>query len=122
MKSNKILYISILSFFVCFCIYYFEPMHQSVETIDELIGENLDFANKIYFKSEADETTKINLNNNLNEFQGGILSKKSMLLDSIVYQYTWNFYTHKKTIWIGKTNENKYQIIDAIRYKNNVKF
>lgn len=122
MKRNKILYISIILVFVCFCIYYFEPMYKPVETLDELIGENLDFANKIYFKSEADEITKININNNLNEFQGGILSKKSILLDSIVYQYTWNFYSHKKTIWIGKTIENKYQIIDAIRYKNNVKF
>lgn len=97
-------------------------MHKPVETLDELIGENLDFANKIYFKSEADEKNIINLNNNLNEFQGRILSKKSILLDSIVYQYTWNFYTHKKTIWVGKTIENKNQIIDAIRYKNNVKF
>lgn len=122
MKRNKILYISIILVFVCFCIYYFEPMHKPVETLDELIGENLDFADKKYFKSEADEITKININNNLNEFQGGILSKKSILLDSIVYQYTWNFYSHKETIWIGKTIENKYQIIDAIRYKNNVKF
>jgi hypothetical protein len=97
-------------------------MHKPVETLDELIGKNLDYANNVYFKSEADVTIKININNNLNEFQGGILSKKSILLDSIVYQYTWNFYTHKKTIWIGKTIENKNQIIDAIRYQNNVKF
>jgi hypothetical protein len=97
-------------------------MHKPVETLDELIGKNLDYANNVYFKSEADETIKININNNLNEFQGGILSKKSILFDSIVYQYTWNFYTHKKTIWIGKTIENKNQIIDAIRYQNNVKF
>jgi hypothetical protein len=97
-------------------------MHKPVETLDELIGKNLDFANNKYFKSEADETIKININNNLNEFQGGILNKKSILTDSIVYQYTWKFFTHKKTIWVGKTIENKYQIIDAIRYKNNVKF
>jgi hypothetical protein len=97
-------------------------MHKPVETLDELIGKNLDFVNKIYFKSEADETTKININNNLNEFQGGILNKKSILIDSIVYQHTWKFFTHKKTIWIGKTIENKNQIIDAIRYQNNVKF
>ncbi len=41
---------------------YFDPFHKSVETIDILIGKKLDFANKFYFKSVADETVTFNFN------------------------------------------------------------
>jgi hypothetical protein len=58
----------------------------------------------------------------LNELNGGVLDKKEFFTDSIVKVYTWDFLNHKKTIWIGKARKMESQIIDAIRYKNNVKF
>ncbi|AWM14728.1 hypothetical protein DI487_13250 [Flavobacterium sediminis] len=103
-------------------IWYFDAFHEPVETIDDLIGKNLDFANKVYFKSEADEITSFNINNSLNEFQGGIVNKKSIITDSIVYQYTWKYLNHKETIWVAKTKKQDLEIVDAIRYKKNVKF
>jgi hypothetical protein len=103
-------------------ILYFDPFHKPVETIDILIGKNLDFANKTYFKTEADESVSFNINSELNEFRGGVLSKKSLIKDSIIHQYTWNYLNYKKTIWVAETQTQKFQIIDAIRYKSNVNF
>jgi len=114
-----------LIFFIGFSIVgilYFDPFHKTVETIDILIGKNLDFANKLYFKTEADEKVTFNINSKLNEFQGGVLNKKSIITDSIIHQYTWNYLNYKKTIWVAKTQIQKFEIIDAIRYKNNVNF
>jgi len=102
--------------------WYFDFLNEPVETIDELVGHNYDYANKMYFESAPDKYYTININNNLNEFDGGILNRKDILTDSIVYVYTWEFVNHKETIWVGKTEKLKSQIIDAIRYKNSVKF
>lgn len=102
--------------------WYFDILHEPVETIDELIGKNYDYAIKFYYRKEPDNQYKININANLNEFEGAIYDKKSILKDSIVQVYTWTFMNHKETIWVGKTRLMKSEIIDAIRYKNTVRF
>ncbi len=102
--------------------WYFDIWHKPVETIDELIGKNFDFAQKIYFKTDPDSHYKISINDNLNEFDGGIYNEKSTLKDTVVHVYTWTFINHKQTIWVGETETMKNEIIDAIRYKNSVQF
>jgi len=102
--------------------WYFDILHKPVETIDKLIGKNFDYANKLYYKTEPDSHYQININDNLNEFDGGIYDKINKLDDSIVHVYTWTFMNHKETIWAGKTRTMKSEIIDAIRYKNSVRF
>lgn len=102
--------------------WYFDIWHEPVESIDELIGQNYDFAHKIYFKADPDNQYTVNIKDNLNEFEGGALKVKEILTDSVVHVFTWNYTTHKKTIWIGDTKYMKSQIIDAIRYRNNVRF
>ena len=102
--------------------WYFDIWHESVETIDELIGKNYDHAHKMYFQTDPNRQYKVNVNDNLNEFDGGILNKKEILADSIVHVFTWDYTTHKKTIWVGRTEKLESQVIDAIRYSNNVRF
>lgn len=102
--------------------WYFDLWHKPVEKIDDLIGLSFDDANKIYFKSKPDNHYELNINNDLNEFDGGILNQKEILKDSIIHVYTWEFETHNKTIWVGDTKKMKSQIIDAIRYNNKVLF
>jgi hypothetical protein len=102
--------------------WYFDFWHEPVETIDKLVGKNYDHAHKMYFQTDPDRQYKVNVNENLNEFDGGILNKKEILTDSIVHVFTWDYTTHKKTIWVGRTEELESQVIDAIRYKNNVQF
>ena len=102
--------------------WFFDIWHKPVETIDKLIGKNFDYANKQYFKSEPDKHYQININENLNEFDGGIYSKKNILKDSLVQVYTWTFMNYKETIWVGETSKMKNEIIDALRYKNSVRF
>jgi len=102
--------------------WYFDIWHEPVEPVNELIGKNYDYAYKVYFQTEPDKQYKLNVNDNLNEFDGGILNKKEILTDAIVHVFTWELMTHKKTIWVGQTEKLKSQVIDAIRYKNNVQF
>ena len=102
--------------------WYFDLFHKPVESIDELVGNNYDYAHNQYFGTAPNNQYKINVNKGLNEFDGGILNKKRNLTDSLVYVYTWVFINHKKTIWVGKTNKANKEIIDAIRYKNDVQF
>lgn len=102
--------------------WYFDIWHKPVETIDELVGENYVYAHKVYFQADPDEHYTININDRLNEFNGGVYNKKSILTDSIVEVFTWNSLNHKKTIWVGNTEELNGEIIDAIRYKNSVSF
>jgi len=102
--------------------WYFDFWHEPVETIDELVGKSYDHAHKMYFQTDPDKQYKVNINENLNEFDGGILNTKEILTDSIVHVFTWDCTTHKKTIWVGRTEELESQVIDAIRYKNNIQF
>lgn len=102
--------------------WYFDIWHEPVEPIDELIGKNYDYAHKIYFQKDPDRQYKVNVNDNLSEFDVEILNKKEILNDSIVHVFTWDFTTHKKTIWVGRTEKFQNQIIDAIRYGNTVRF
>ncbi|PZX46320.1 hypothetical protein [Algoriphagus chordae] len=102
--------------------WYFDIWNEPVETIDELIGQNYDYAHKMYFRTDPDRNYTINVNHNLNEFDGGILNEKKILTDSIVHVFTWDYPTHKMTIWVGQTEKMESQVIDAIRYSNNVQF
>lgn len=102
--------------------WYFDIWNEPVRSIDELIGQNYDYAHKMYFQSDPDGYYTINVNGSLNEFDGGILNKKETLTDTIVHVYTWEFMTHKKTIWIGRTENLESQVIDANRYSNSVQF
>ena len=102
--------------------WYFDIWHRPVETIDELIGKNYDYAHKVYFQTDPDENYTININDNLNEFDGGIYEKKTNLTDSLIDVFTWKSINHKKTIWIGNTHKQNNIVIDAIRYKNGVQF
>jgi hypothetical protein len=103
-------------------ISYFDPFHKSVETIDILIGQNFDYAHKMYFNTDPDDHYQIKINDNMNEFHGGILTKINLITDNTVQVYTWNSFNYKSTIWVAATKNNRYEIIDAIRYKNNVRF
>lgn len=103
-------------------VWYFDILHESVETIDELIGQNYEYAQKSYFETDPDSHHTVNINEDLNEFDGGILNKKEILKDSIVHVFTWEYLTHKKTIWVGQTDKIENQILDAIRYKRNIQF
>jgi len=122
--KHKALIISVTSFFllVIGLSWYFDLFNNSVETIDTLIGKDYDFACEKYFKEKPNTHYTINVNHSLNEFDGGILNRKIILTDSIVDVYTWVYFNHKKTIWVGQTLTLKRQIIDATRYKNNVQF
>lgn len=102
--------------------WYFDIWNKPVQTIDKLIGQNFDYAHKRYFQKDPDKQYSININDNLSEIDGGILNEKEILTDSIVHVYTWDFTTHKKTIWVGQTEKMELQIIDAIRYSNKVQF
>ena len=102
--------------------WYFDIWNKPVETIDELIGKNYDYAHKMYFQTDPDRQYKVNVNHNLNEFDGGILNQKEILTDSIVHVFTWDYMTHKKTIWVGRTKKLESQVIDAIRYNKDVRF
>lgn len=101
---------------------YFGIWHEPVEKIDKLIGQNYEYASEKYFRTEPDNQYVVNINKNLSEFDGGILNQKEILEDSIVHVFTWEFENYKKTIWVGDTKNMKSQIIDAIRYKDNVIF
>lgn len=103
-------------------IWYMDIWHKPVETIDQLIGKNVDYADKIYYQTRPDHHRQININHTLNEFDGGIYNKRTQLKDSIVHVYTWTFMNHKETIWVGATSSMKGEILDAIRYKNSVRF
>lgn len=103
-------------------VWYFDIWHKPVEKIDSLIGQNFDFAHKLYYKTDPDNHYQININDNLNEFDGAIYNMKNNLKDSIVHVYTWTYLNHKQTIWVGKTETMENEIIDAIRYKNGVRF
>ena len=70
--------------------WYFDIWYDSVETIDELIEKNYDYAHKMYFQTDPNRQYKVNVNNNLNEFDAGILNKKEILTDSIVDVFTWD--------------------------------
>jgi hypothetical protein len=122
MNKKGLLTALALSVIVIGSLWYFYIFRKPVETINSLIGKDYDYACNIYFKKSPDVSYNININHNLSEFDGAILNSKNLLTDSIVNVYTWTYSNHKKTIWVGQTSKMKNQIIDAIRYKNNVRF
>ena len=102
------------------CYFYFQ--NKPVETIDELIGQNYDYAHKMYYKTDHSDFYAINVNQELDEFDGALLHKRSILEDSIVHVYTWSFFDRKETIWVGKTERMAYEIVDAVRYSDSILF
>ncbi len=102
--------------------WYFDIGHKPVETIDKLIGQNYDYAYKFYFRKPFNHQYSVSINDNLYEIDNGILNKKKILTDTIVHVFTWDYKTYKKTIWVGKTEKCEHQVIDAIRYNNDVQF
>ena len=103
-------------------IWYFDLMNDPVEKIGSLTGKSYNYARTSYFNEEPDIYYTINVNHRLNEFDGGILLYKKFLSDSIVHVYTWVYFNHRETIWVGNTTQMNNQILDAIRYKNSVRF
>jgi hypothetical protein len=124
MMKGRVLLVSIVVIFLLGIglILYFDLFHSSVETIEKLIGKDYTFARNNYFSREPDAHYICNVNHITNEFDGGIFDSKEILTDSIVEVYTWNYFNHKKTIWVGKTMKSDEQVIDALRYKNSVRF
>lgn len=90
-------------------MWHFDIWNEPVETIDELIGKNYDYAYKMYFWTEPDRNYTVNVKGNLNQFDGRILNKKEILTDSKVHVLTWEYTTQKKTIW-GWVNEKKWKV------------
>lgn len=122
--KHRFLSVSVLVLFLAGfgLTFYFDLFHSSDETIDKLIGKSYHYARNNYFNRESDGHYLLNVNHITNEFDGGILDSKEILIDSIVEVYTWNYFNHKKTIWVGKTMKSDKQVIDALRYKNSVRF
>ena len=102
-------------------LWYFDLLHKPVEPVGKLLGKDYAFALK-YFGAKPNSSTAFNITDDLNEFNGGVLSVDVKLKDSIINQYTWEFNRYKITIWIAETTKSPNEIIDAIRYKNNVRF
>ncbi|MFY0652771.1 MAG: hypothetical protein JXQ96_12085 [Cyclobacteriaceae bacterium] len=92
------------------------------EQIQELIGENFDYAHKIYFKREPTGNYQINLNKTQNELDGGVLIKRNLLKDSVVNVYYWEFGLSRSVIWVGKTDKMNHEIIDALTFGKLIKF
>ncbi len=82
--KSKFLIILTIAIIGLASVWYFDIWHKPVETIDKLIGKNSDYANKLYYRTEPDYHYQININDNLNEFDGGIYDKKNKLKDSII--------------------------------------
>ena len=120
--TKRILFIFSFLVVVATASWYFDIFHKSVETVNDLVGQNLDYATKLYFRTDPDETSSFNINKPLNELQFGILTERHRIKDSIVNQYTWTFFNHKVTIWTATTDKLQGEIVDAIRYKNGVTF
>lgn len=102
--------------------WYFDFGHKPVERVDILIGNNYDFAHKLYFRSNPDESHTFKLKDAKNEFRGVIQSHARILQDSTIYEYTWSFSRYNITIWVGKTASLDHQVIDAIRWRKDVQF
>lgn len=110
-------------FLICLAaVWYFLIKTTLVMQIDDLIGKNYDYAHKIHFQTDPDDFYQININDELNEFDGGIYNKTARLTDTIVSVYTWNFLNHSETIWIGATKDLEFEIIDALIYSSNIEY
>ena len=103
-------------------LWYFDPFHDSVERLDDLIGKNYDYAYKMYFRTDHDQMEKFDIRDGVTEFRVGVLSSQALLRDNVIREYTWIFSNHKATVWVAKTDGSNNTIIDAIRYKNGVVF
>lgn len=117
-KLNWRIILSGISIFLLISFYwYFDIGHKPVEKVDILIGNNYDFAEKLYFRSSPDETHKYKIKNARSEFKGVIQRNSNILVDSTLYEYVWNFNRYNILILVGKTKGIDHQIIDAIRLK-----
>ena len=95
----------------------------SVETIDILISKDFKYALENFYKIEPTEKYTIKTTDDLNEFhRGAVTNKDCVILDPNIQVYTWKFDDYSETLWVAHTNESDSQIIDALRYDNNVNF
>jgi hypothetical protein len=117
-KSHQFIFVIFAIIIVGSTIWYLDLSHKPVETVDVLIGKNYDYALKSYFKCEPNSSSTVNINNELSEFQGGVVSKKHMVRDSIVRQFTWTFMNHKTTIWVSKTYKIYHEMSMTISCNN----
>lgn len=118
----RILLSGIALLVVILAYWYFDIGHKPVEKVDILIGNNYDFAYKLYFRSNPDESHTFKLKDAKDEFRGIIQNHARILQDSTVHEYTWSFSRYNITIWVGKTASLDYQVIDAIRWRKDVQF
>lgn len=121
MRQNR-LTISIAIFtLIGLALWCFALFHKSVEPIPRLIGKNYDYAVN-YLGSKPSQSSSFNIRNDLDELRGGILVHKSKLKDSIIQEYQWDFKGYKVIIWTGRTLNSSNEVIDALRYKDDVRF
>lgn len=102
--------------------WFFDFGHEPVEKVNILIGNNYDFAEKLYFHSSPDENYTFKLKDAKGEFRGVLQTHAGILKDSILHEYTWNFGRYNITIWTGKTGKMDHEVLDAIRWRKNVQF
>lgn len=118
----RILLSGIVLLGLIFTYWYFDFGHKPVEKVEILIGNNYDFAEKLYFHSSPDISNTFKLKDARDEFRGVIQSHISILKDSTIHEYTWSFSRYNITIWTGKTENLDHQVIDAIRWRKDVQF
>lgn len=66
--------------------WYFDIWHEPIETIDELIGQNYDYAHKKYFRTDPDNHYKVNINKDMSEFDSGILNEEK-IMTTLLFTY-----------------------------------
>ena len=119
---KKLFLIGVLFIVAAWLVFHFISARSAVVTLENLIGRGYAEVQSENFYSEPDEHYSINVNQPLNELHGGILHKKPLLTDSLVQVYTWKNVTHTTTLWVGKTSTAEDEVIDAIRYRYDVRF
>lgn len=98
-------------------VWYFDLMHEPIESVDELINKGYTFAHN-YFGAQEDDYRSIDINDSLIPIDQRIIKKKGILTTPRIDVYTWHYTTHKITIWVGEIKNGEYSIIDAIRYNS----
>ena len=119
---KKILILLIVLTFGAAVVWLSDVLHEPIEVIEELVGEEYTFAHTSYFQTKESDYYSISINGELDNFNSRILSRRETLSSPYIDVYTWDYFTHKCTIWIGTTKDSTLRIIDAIRYQRDVQF
>jgi hypothetical protein len=116
MKYIKIFFISMMLLTGISMFWYVDPLHEDIEQMDELVGQNYAF---------AVETMGENPSPNLYQEYGKFnleIPKNVKLKDSVLKGFVWDFRNHNIIIWTAKTEKYNDEIIKAIRFKDFVEF